>query len=371
VPGWYPGVSILKPVRGTSPELYACLRSFCEQDWPEYEVIFGVHTHDDPAIEVVERLIAELPHRNLRLVVDDRLSGPNRKASNLANICRVARHDLLILADSDVRVDRNCIAAMAAPFADKSAGAVTCVYKGLPVDDPVASFGAMHVNDWMLPSILVDVDLRGIDFVFGALCAVRRQALDQIGGFEHLAQGIAEDFAMGWLVARNGWEVVLSPYACDTIVSDQKLATLLRREVRWQRAERACRPLDHFLSMITYPLPLLLVLLLPRPTLVGLTVIAAEIASRIALHYQLRRGLLITTPPQPWLVPLRECVCFLVWAASLVGDRIGWGNYAISISTFRGWMASGGAPPAPARIPDSVVSPAAETISLGRTGWRT
>ena len=347
VPGWHPGVSVLKPIHGTAPHLYECLRSFCQQDWPEYEVIFGAHSDSDPAIDVVQRLIAEFPHRNLRLVVDGNLAGPNRKAANLANIYKAAQHDIIVLADSDVRVDRNCIAAMVAPFVERTVGAVACVYKGLPVDGPIASFGALHINDWMVPSMLVDVDLRGIDFVFGAMSAVRRRALDEIGGFEHLAQGLAEDFAMGWLVTRNGWKVVLSPYACDTVVAERDFAEMFRREVRWQQAERACRPLDHFLSVVTYPLPLLLVLLLPQPTVVGLTIIGTGIASRIALHYQVRRSLSMATPPQPCLVPLRECVCFLAWAVSLVGDRTRWGKATFSISTFRRLMTASSAPPVP------------------------
>ena len=110
--GWHPPVSVLKPVCGNSPELYECLRSFCEQDWPSYEVLFGAHTDDDAAVDVVRRLIAELPGRDLRLVVDGTLAGPNRKAANLANICRSARHDIIVISDSDVRVDRECIASL-------------------------------------------------------------------------------------------------------------------------------------------------------------------------------------------------------------------------------------------------------------------
>jgi len=345
LPGWQPRVSVLKPVHGSAPYLYECLRSFCEQDWPEYEVIFGAHTDSDSAIEIVKRLMAEFPERNLRLVVDGSLAGPNRKAANLANIYRLARYDIIILADSDVRVDPNCIAAMAAPFAERTVGAVACLYKGLPVAGPVANFGALYINDWVVPSVLVDVGLRGIDFVFGAMSAVRRQALDEIGGFEHLSQGIAEDFAMGWLVSRHGWSVVLSPYACETVVAERDFAALFLREVRWQQAERACRPLDQFLSMVTFPLPLLLVLLLPRPTVVGLIVIGMEIAARIALHHRVRRSLMMATPPQPWLVPVRECVCFLAWAVSLVGDRTRWGPNTFSISAFRKQMTTGSTAP--------------------------
>jgi ceramide glucosyltransferase len=351
IPGWHPGVSVLKPICGDAPELYQCLRSFCEQDWETYEVIFGAHSEADPAIAVVRRLIAEFPDRDLRLVVDGTLAGPNRKAANLANICKSARHDILVLADSDVRVDRQCLAAMAAPFAAPAVGAVASIYKGLPVAGAPANFGALYINDWFVPSVLVDVDLRGIDFVFGAMSAVRRQALAAIGGFEHLAQCLAEDFSMGRLVSRAGWSVRLSPYACETVVAERSFLDMFRHEVRWQRSERACRPLDQFLSVITCPLPLLLALLLPQASLVGLGVVASEIALRILLHYEVRRSFRIATPPQPWLVPLRDGVSFFAWAAGLVGNTVRWGNESFSIRAYRRLMAAqgGAASPVPPR----------------------
>jgi len=340
VDGWRPSVSVLKPVHGDAPYLYDCLRSFCEQDWSSYEVIFGAHSEDDPAVAVAQRLIAEFPDRDLRLVIDDTLAGPNRKAANLANIFRSARHDIIVLSDADVRVDRNCLASMAAPFAEPSVGAVASIYKGWAVGGAAARFGALYINDWFVPSVVVDAQLRGIDFVFGALSAVRRQPLEAIGGFEHLAQCLAEDFSMGRLVSRNGWQVVLSPYACDTVVAERSFWDMFRHEVRWQRSERACRPFDQFMSVVTCPLPLLALLLLPQPSLVGLGVIAAEMILRILLHVQVRRSFRITGQNVPWLVPLRECVCFLAWGAGLFGTRVYWGNEAFSIKAYRKLMAA-------------------------------
>jgi ceramide glucosyltransferase len=338
--GWEPPVSVLKPVHGNAPNLYDCLRSFCEQDWPHYEVIFGAHSEDDPAVAVVRQLIADLPDLDLRLVVDGALAGPNRKAANLANIYRNARHDIIVLSDSDVRVDRDCLASMAAPFAEPSIGAVASIYKGWAVGGAPARFGALYVNDWFVPSVVVDVDLRGIDFVFGALSAVRRQPLEAIGGFEHLAQCLAEDFSMGRLVSRNGWQVVLSPYACDTVVAEASFRDMFLHEVRWQRSERACRPLDQFMSVVTYPLPLLALLLLPQPSIVGLGIIGSEIVLRILLHFQVRRSFRIAAPVEPWLIPVRDCVCFFAWAAGLFGNNVYWGKEAFSIRAYRKLMAA-------------------------------
>ena len=337
---WQPGVSVLKPVHGTSPPLYDCLRSFCDQDWTTYEVIFGAHTSDDPAIAVVERLIKEFPDRDIRLVVDERLTGPNRKAANLANIYKHARHDIIVLADSDVQVDRDCVASMAAPFRDGKTGAVASIYKGRPHGGAAARFAALYLNDWLVPSVLVDVDLRGIDFVFGAMSAVRREALEAIGGFEHLAQCLAEDFAMGRLVARKGWNVVLSPYACDTICDERDFAQVFRHETRWQRSERACRPFDQFMSVVTWPLPPLLLLLLPQPSVAGFTILGLEIGLRMALHVLVRRRFKMADDASIWLVPLRDCACFFAWVAGLFGNTIQWGNETFTIPAFRKLMAA-------------------------------
>lgn len=334
------GVSVLKPVHGDGPYLHESLRSFCLQDYPKYEVIFGAHTPDDPAIPVVNRLISEFPDRDLRLVVDGTLAGPNRKAANLANIAKVAKYDLIVLSDSDVRVDPNCIASMTAPFDNPTVGAVASIYKGWPTNDAASRFGALYLNDWFVPSVVVDVDLRGIDFVFGAMSAVRREALDAIGGFEMLAGCLAEDFSMGRFVARRGWSVVLSPYACDTVVAESSFAEMFRHEVRWQRSERACRPLDQFMSVVTWPLPLLLLLLLPQPSVVGLAILSAHIILRIVLHFLVRRSFRVATPAEPWLVPLRECVCFFAWGCGLFGNSIKWGQETFSISAYRQLMAA-------------------------------
>lgn len=339
--GWRPPVSVLKPVHGAQPFLYDCLRTFCDQDWPEYEIIFGAHSESDPAVAVVKRLIAEFPDRNLRLVVDANLVGPNPRASNLANIYKAARYDILIVADADLKVDRNCIASMAAPFADPKVGAVASIYKGLPYGGArAADFGALNISDWFAPSVLVDVGLRGIDFVF-AMCGVRREALDSFGGFDHLANFFPDDFALGNLTAQKGYEVVLSSYCCDTIVAEKSFGELFRHEILWQRMERFCRPGDHFMSVITWPLPLLLVLLLPWPSIVGLSIIGLEVLLRIALHYQVRQSFRMNTPAQPWLVPVRECVCFFAWAFGLFGNKVRWGKNIFTYEAFRKLIADG------------------------------
>ena len=330
---WRPPVSILKPIYGTEPHLYDCLRSFCEQDWPCYEVIFSAHSPEDPAVAVVHRLLAELPERDIRLVIDTALAGPNRKAANLANGYKHARYDIIILSDSDVVVDRDCIAAMATPFAEESVGAVACVYKALPIDNAASRFLAFYINDWLVPSMLVDNDLRGIDFVFGAMSAVRRSALDAAGGFARLAGYLAEDFYMGQLVTEAGWRVVMSPYACSTVVGVEGFAEMVAQEVRWQRTEKSCRRIDQAMSVVTWPLlPLLVLFALPQPTWVGVGIVALEVMLRVLIHYRLRRSFALATRLQPWLLPLRDCLCFVVWAAGLFGHSVQWRDQRFTVN---------------------------------------
>ncbi len=213
---WHPPVSVLKPVFGSPPHLYECLRSFCDQDWPTYEVIFGAHSDGDPAVAVVQRLIREFPDRSLRLVVDGSPVGPNRKVSNLANIYKAAKHDTLLLADSDLRVDRNCIAAMVAPLVEPSVGAVASIYKGYPIGGAVSNFGALYINDWFAPSVLVDVELRGIDFVF-AMSTVRRRALEAIGGLS---------------IWPNSSQMI-SPWAASSVAMAGAWSSLLMPAIPW------------------------------------------------------------------------------------------------------------------------------------------
>ncbi|MEL0112890.1 MAG: glycosyltransferase, partial [Rickettsiales bacterium] len=182
-----PSVTVLKPVCGDEPELLENLRTFCVQEYPTYQVIFGVRDADDPAIPSIERLIAEHPETDIALVVDDRIYGRNLKVSNLINMFEKARHDIIVVADSDMRVGRGYLAAVAGTFTDPRVGAATCLYSGAGGANLASRLGAMFINDWFLPSALIPTMFGELKFCFGATMAVRRAALKEIGGFEALA----------------------------------------------------------------------------------------------------------------------------------------------------------------------------------------
>ena len=318
-------VTILKPVCGLDPGLYGNLRSFCEQDHPEFQVLFGVRDPDDPAIPVVERVIRDFPGRDLGLVVDERVIGTNLKVSNLANMFPQAKHDVLVVADSDMRVDRKYLSAVTAPFADPKVGAVTCLYKGTPVGGLPSVLGSMFINDWFLPSVLAALTFNPMRFCFGATMAVRREALEEIGGFSALASHIADDYMLGRLVSESGYSVELSRYVVENLVLEPDVKTLIRHEMRWARTVRSVQPLGYTFSFLTNAIPLALILVLVSGfAAAGWAMLALAIVLRVTLHNVVRASVGIRGPAMPWLVPARDILSFVVWGGSFFGRDVHW-----------------------------------------------
>lgn len=322
-----PPVSLLKPLCGDEPRLYECLRSFCTQDYPAFQLVFGVRSANDPAVATVRRLQAEFPALDLTLVTDAREHGVNPKVSNLINMMAACRHDVLVVADADVEVGRHALAAVVAPLADPTVGAVTCPYQGVPVNGIAARLGALHISDYFLPATVVDEALGGVDGLFGPLSALRRSALAAIGGFAAVRDHLAEDNRLGRLIARTGWRVVLSRHTVDTMVGETSLAALLRHEIRWARTGRSCRGAAHLMLPITFPLPFLLGLLALQPSWAAGGAVLLIGLLRLVLHYSLRQRFRMRFPASPWLLPLRETLSCAVWLASLVDGPVRWRDH--------------------------------------------
>jgi ceramide glucosyltransferase len=258
--------------------------------------------------------------------------GANPKNCNLANAYVAARHNVIVTVDSDVRVERDFLATVVAPLADPAVGGVTCLYRAAPIDNFASVLGALAINDWFLPSAMVDVARREMDMCYGAVIAVTRRALETIGGFPAMASAVAQDFVMGQRLTQYGFQVVLADCVVETIVTEPDLATLFRHELRWNRAVRACRPRDHMLSLVMQPLPLTAVLLmLPTPSILSVALLGTHVGLRIALHETVRRHAPIPGPSRAWMVPLRECVCFAVWVASFFTRQVQWGKLTMQV----------------------------------------
>lgn len=330
-----PPVTVLKPVCGMEPSLYENLRSFCEQNYSEFQVIFAVADERDPAVDVVRRLISELPGRDLELCIDPMEQGTNRKVSNLANACRNARHDFIIVADSDMHVGPDYLAAVAAEFADPQVGAVTCLYSGRSGGGLASDLGALFINEWFLPSALVAQVLQPLRYCFGATMGVRRGLLDRIGGFNRLATTLADDHMLGRLVADLGYRVNLVPYLVENVVEETGMGGLVAHELRWAKTVRAVQPVGYTFSFISYAVPVALANLALAPMSVSSWVLLlTALGLRIFMHELVQRRLGVRGPdrlPSLWQIPLRDMLSFGIWAAAFFGRTVSWKEHTFSV----------------------------------------
>jgi ceramide glucosyltransferase len=321
--------TIIKPICGADREHYENLRSFCEQDYPAFQVIFAVRSAGDPAIPAIRRIIAELPERDISLVVDPAVHGANLKVSNLINAYPRAKHDILVISDADMRVGRDYLAAVMAAFADPRVGAATCLYRGVPMGGTASRLATLYINDWFLPSVLVAEMLQEVRFCFGATMAIRRGILDGAGGFRSLAGVLADDYMIGEYAARAGYRVAICPYVVDNMLHEPALGDVLRREHRWSHTIRALRPSGHFFSVTMNTISVAIAAgtiagLAAGAPLVALGLVATAVALRVGLHHAVCRTLGIGRPGPLWLVPIRDIVSTAMWLSGYFGHTVRW-----------------------------------------------
>ena len=320
-----PPVTVLKPLCGAEPALYECLRSFCEQDYPQFQIVFGVSNSQDPAVAVVDRLKREFPTKDLRIAIDGRLHGSSPKVSNLINMTALASYDYLVIADSDVSVTRSYLATVVAPLLDPGVGIVTCGYRGRPRAGLWSLLGSLFINEWFMPSVRVTAMTGSRSFAFGATIAIRRHVLGSIGGFRSIANQLADDYRLGELTRRIGLRTVLSEVVVDTYVGERNLNELLEHELRWLRTIRAVQPVGHALSFITFSVPVAAIgSLLAGGALPALGMLGITAGARMLLHFTVhepgsaRSHLLI--------LPLRDMLTFALWSWSFVTRTVRWRN---------------------------------------------
>ena len=323
-PGEQPAVSILKPLYGAEPRLYDNLRSFAEQDHAGVQIVLGVRDPGDAALPVARALARDLPGHDIVIVVDPRVGGSNLKVSNLENMFPAARHDIIVLADSDIRVDRHYIAAIAAPLSDPRIGIVTCLYEGVSDGRLWSDFGALHINFGFLPSALV-ADVLGIGRgCFGATIAMRREVLERIGGFARLRDEMADDHRLGDAVRELGLAVAVSHYLVETAVVEPSFRDLWRHELRWARTTRTLAPAGFAGSLIMHPVAIAAALAvatgfaLTSCAILVISWLLRWISARVIAHALglARRGL--------WLLPARDVLSFAVFVASFFGRSVFW-----------------------------------------------
>ncbi|MBV9777675.1 MAG: bacteriohopanetetrol glucosamine biosynthesis glycosyltransferase HpnI [Acetobacteraceae bacterium] len=326
-----PPVTVLKPLHGEEPLLDAALGSVCRQDYPAFQVVFGVQDAADPAIRTVRRLQSRFPGRDLALVVDPTPHGPNRKVGNLLNMMRAARHDVLVIADSDLHCAPDYLSRVVAALRSPGTGLVTTLYAGLPAaPTPPARLGATQITHAFLPGALL-ARAMGRQDCLGATMALRRETLAAIGGLEALVGHLADDNALGRKVAGLGLAVRLADTVPLTTVPEASLAALFRHELRWARTIRALVPAGFAASALQYPIVwALLAVLLGAGALWAWAVLMGAWAARAVSARAVDHALARRLPREPaiaapiWLLPLRDLMSLVVMAASYAGLEVEW-----------------------------------------------
>ncbi len=321
-PSWVPPVTILKPLHGSEPGLLEHLLSFCDQDYAgAIQIVFGCQDRSDPAIDVARRVIALRPTLAIDLVVDGRLHGSNRKVSNLIHCLERARHDVLVLADSDIAVDATYLDRVVEALAQPGVGAVTCLYEGRGGQQG-AALSALAINAHFLPNVLVGMALGAATPCFGSTIALRRETLERIGGLNVVADKLADDYALGAAVRSLGLAVAVPGFTVRHHCAEPTVWSFLAHQLRFARTIRSIDARGHAGSLITNPLPLALIAALGSLTVAPWLVLAA-VACRLALVRAIETRF-ATAPQRLWLLPICDLALFVVLVASFCGSTVEW-----------------------------------------------
>jgi len=322
-----PAVSILKPLKGTDPEMYESFRSHCLQNYTEYEIIFGVSDANDPAIELVESLKREFPQHAIRLIVCGKDLGANTKVSNLAQMLPEAQFEHIIVNDSDIRVQPDYLPHVTAPLSDPQVGLVTCLYRGIANQSLGSKLESLGISTDFAAGVLVARQLEGIKFGLGSTLAFRRSDLAAIGGFESLVGYLADDYELGKAFAERGRQIELSQSIVETFLPYYSVGEFLRHQLRWARTIRDSRFAGYVGLGLTFGIPwALLTLILAGGAAWAGGLLAVVLALRLLVAFMV--GMKVLRDRQTlrffWLIPLRDLLALFVWMASFFGHTISW-----------------------------------------------
>ncbi len=323
-----PPVSVLKPLKGVDPEIWQSFCSHCDQQYPEWQLIFGVSDPNDPAVEFVRKLQVKYPNQEIDLIVCDRVLGTNIKVSNLVQMLPKARHEILLVNDSDIRVPADYLRQVVGPLADTSVGLVTCLYRGVAGKTLGSRLEALGISTDFIPGVLTARFLeKGLHFGLGSTLSFRRHDLEAIGGFEALLDYLADDYEIGHRIAATGKRIELSTATVATFLPAYKLRDFFRHQLRWSRTIRDARRWGYAGLVFTFGLPwALLTLGAVRGATWACALLAMVFAVRIAVG-AVSAVIVLDDCPFFRYVPLlivRDLLAPIIWAASFFGSRIDW-----------------------------------------------
>jgi len=326
-----PPVTLLKPLHGAEPDLDAHLATFFEQDYPDFEILFCARTPEDAGLKTAQRVAARYPNVPAKFVTTGEPKYINAKVSSLEKMMSVASHSLLVISDSDVRVTPQYLRSIIAPFSDAKVGMLTCLYRGVAADNGIWSrLEAAGMSVEMTSGVLAADITEGMRFALGPTMVVRKECVDEIGGFGILGDYCADDFVLGNLVAEKGHTVILSNHVIDHIVINERFVSSVKHQVRWMKSTRFSRPLGHLGTALTFSVPFGILagtaaLALHWPIL-ALSLFAWSVLSRAAMAWVV--GAVVVRDRHLWrlvlLYPLRDFLGFCYWVASYFNDKIVW-----------------------------------------------
>jgi len=323
-----PAVTVLKPLHQREPELSRNLETFFAQDYAgAVQIVFGVHDEHDPAVAVVRELQARYPHLDTAIVADAALYGANAKISNLINMLPFAKHDTLVLSDSDIAVGRHWLSQVTAALARPGVGIVTCLYTGEPAKNGHklwSSLAAMSTSYTFLPNAVLGASLGLAAPCFGSTIALKRGTLEEVGGFAAFADQLADDYEIGRAVRAKGYTLAIPAMGVGHTAAENSATALFHHELRWTRTIRTVNPVGHVGSFVTHGFVFALMSAAMLDfNMVSLVILAAALAARLVLKSRID-GLFGTYAGPYWLLPLRDLLSFAVFVVSLFGETVHW-----------------------------------------------
>ena len=327
-----PPVTVLKPLKGPGFELAANLETFCRQDYPHYQIVFGVEDDADPAVEVVQSLQRRFPDRDITLSVGME-PGANRKIASLVHMMREARHDVLVLSDADIRVRPDYLRTLVGPLADPAVGLTTCLYRGRASRGLPSIAESLCINTDFLPMVMMAQWVQRFRYAYGASMAFRRDALEEIGGFEALSNHLADDYQLGNRISRAGWRLLLLPYMVETVLDARTLGDVWRHQLRWARTYRVCQPFNWFATIVIHTVLWGgLSVLATGGAVIGWLALALALGARLgSLRVILGSLRDADTPRWLWLVPLKDLGYSAVFLASWLGHDVEWSGQQLRV----------------------------------------
>lgn len=327
---FWPAVTLFKPVHGMEPRLLENLESFFQQDYPEFELVFGARDESDEALVLVRQLRRKYPDVPVRIAIAGEPNHPNAKVCSLERMLPLATTDYFIFSDSDVRVDRSYILDVVAPLADPQVGLTTCLYRGVPTGGIWSRLEALGMSVEMTSGVLAANSVEGMDFALGPTMATRREVLHKIGGIGVLADYCSDDYLLGNYIAKLGYRVLISEHVIDHVVLNRSFRDSILHQVRWMKSTRFSRPMGHLGTALTFAIPFGLLALLGSAAAgnlrAGLALFTAAYLNRVALS--LASGWTVVRDRNSlrycWLYPLRDLMGFCFWAASYLSTNIVW-----------------------------------------------